>query len=145
MGRAPPGSSPPWRSASKTRWTISVRLDSGTEQCLSLLNSNRSGGGAPSGERDPGLPMEGCRVRTGKEYLESLADGRRVVIGGETIANVATHPKTRDYAQRIADFYDLHHPSEPADVMTFLDGLGTPRTPVGPLPRCKQALIHRSR
>ena len=60
-------------------------------------------------------------MRTGKEYLESLNDGRVVWVGNEKIDNVATHPKTRDYAQRHADFYDLHHRPDLKDVMTFDD------------------------
>lgn len=67
-------------------------------------------------------------LRTGKEYLESLDDGRRVWVGDELVDNVATHPKTRAYAQRIADFYDLHHREDLADVMTFVDESGERRS-----------------
>jgi hypothetical protein len=37
---------------------------------------------------------------------------------------VATHPKTRDYAARIAQFYDLHHRPDLRDTLTFLDEHG---------------------
>ncbi|CAG2158668.1 4-hydroxyphenylacetate 3-hydroxylase family protein [Cupriavidus numazuensis] len=67
-------------------------------------------------------------IRTGKQYLESLNDGRNVWVGNEKIDNVATHPKTRDYAQRHADFYDLHHRPDLQDVMTFVDKDGERRT-----------------
>jgi len=67
-------------------------------------------------------------LRTGKDYLESLNDGRKVWVGNELIDNVATHPKTRDYAQRHADFYDLHHREDLRDVMTYVDELGVRRS-----------------
>ena len=47
-------------------------------------------------------------LRTGKEYLESVRDGRRVLCGGEWIDDITTHPKTRGYAHQVAAFYDLH-------------------------------------
>jgi len=67
-------------------------------------------------------------LRTGKEYLESLNDGRVVWVGNEKIDNVATHPLTRDYAQRVAQFYDLHHRPELQDVLTFVDVDGVRRS-----------------
>ncbi|WP_322974040.1 4-hydroxyphenylacetate 3-hydroxylase N-terminal domain-containing protein [Actinacidiphila oryziradicis] len=67
-------------------------------------------------------------LRPGKDYLESLDDGRKVRVGDELIDNVATHPKTRAYARRIADFHDLHHRSDLADVMTFVDEGGERRS-----------------
>ena len=47
-------------------------------------------------------------LRTGEHYLKSLNDGRSVWVGNTKIDNVATHPLTRDYAQRTAEFFDLH-------------------------------------
>ena len=67
-------------------------------------------------------------LRTGAQYLEALNDGRNVWVGNEKIDNVATHPKTRDYARRIADFYDLHHREDLRDVMTFVDEDGVRRS-----------------
>ena len=55
-------------------------------------------------------------LRTGKQYLDALNDGRVVWVGNEKVDNVATHPLTRDYAQRIAEFFDLHHRE---DLRTF--------------------------
>jgi aromatic ring hydroxylase len=67
-------------------------------------------------------------MRTGKEYLKSLNDGRDVWVGNTKIDNIATHPKTRDYAQRHADFYDLHHRPDLQDVMTYVDKAGIRRS-----------------
>jgi 4-hydroxyphenylacetate 3-monooxygenase/chlorophenol-4-monooxygenase component 2 len=66
-------------------------------------------------------------MRTGRQYLDSLNDGRQVWVGNEKIDNIATHPKTRDYAQRHADFYDLHHRSDLKDVLTYIDEDGERR------------------
>ena len=67
-------------------------------------------------------------LRTGEQYLEALNDGRNVWVGDEKIDNIATHPKTRDYARRIADFYDLHHRQDLQDVVTFVDEDGVRRS-----------------
>jgi 3,5,6-trichloropyridin-2-ol/2,4,6-trichlorophenol monooxygenase len=67
-------------------------------------------------------------LRSGAQYLEALNDGRDVWVGDEKIDNVATHPKTRDYARRIADFYDLHHRKDLQDIMTFVDEDGVRRS-----------------
>src|SRR3546814_2577537 len=47
-------------------------------------------------------------MRTGKQYLESLRDGRKVYVGGEIIEDVTTPPLTKGYANAIAQYYDLH-------------------------------------
>jgi 4-hydroxyphenylacetate 3-monooxygenase/chlorophenol-4-monooxygenase component 2 len=67
-------------------------------------------------------------LRTGAQYLQALNDGRDVWVGDEKIDNIATHPKTRDYARRIADFYDLHHRPDLQDVVTFVDRDGVRRS-----------------
>ena len=63
-------------------------------------------------------------LRTGKQYLEALNDGRVVWVGNEKVDNVATHPLTRDYAQRTAEFFDLHHRADLQDILTFVDHHG---------------------
>ncbi len=67
-------------------------------------------------------------LRIGAQYLEALDDGRTVWVGDERVDNVATHPQTRDYAHRIAEFYDLHHRSDLAEAMTFVDSDGVRRS-----------------
>ena len=42
------------------------------------------------------------RPFTGKEYLESLRDGREVYIYGERVADVTTHPAFRNAAGSVA-------------------------------------------
>lgn len=49
---------------------------------------------------------------TGKQYLDSLRDGRDVYIYGERVTDVVTHPAFRNAARSIARLYDaLHDPT----------------------------------
>ena len=43
---------------------------------------------------------------TGKEYLESIRDGRRVYVGSEQVDDVTTHPAFRNAAHSFAAIYD---------------------------------------
>lgn len=45
-------------------------------------------------------------LRTGREYLQSLGDGRVVYLGAERIADVASHPAFRGAAKTVAAIYD---------------------------------------
>lgn len=67
-------------------------------------------------------------LRTGKQYLEALNDGRTVWVGNDKIDNIATHPLTRDYAKLIADFFDLHRQKEHEGELTFVDETGERRS-----------------
>lgn len=46
-------------------------------------------------------------LRTGREYLEGLRDGRGVYVGQERIVDVPSHPGFRAAAQTMAALYDL--------------------------------------
>src|SRR4051812_9643667 len=46
---------------------------------------------------------------TGKEFLDSLDDGREVWIYGERVKNIAVHPGFRNTARMIARLYDALH------------------------------------
>jgi 4-hydroxyphenylacetate 3-monooxygenase len=55
------------------------------------------------------------RPFTGKEFLESLRDGREVWIYGERVEDVTTHPAFRNPARMLARLYDaLHDPAAQA-------------------------------
>jgi 4-hydroxyphenylacetate 3-monooxygenase len=56
---------------------------------------------------------------TGKEYLESIRDGRRVYVGGERVDDVTSHPAFRNAARSFAMIYDRKRAPENRDVMTF--------------------------
>ena len=46
-------------------------------------------------------------LRSGKEHLESLRDGRMVYIGNEKVDDVTTHPAFRNAAQTVGAIYDM--------------------------------------
>ena len=58
------------------------------------------------------------RPFTGKEYLESLRDGREVYIYGERVDDVTTHPAFRNAARTIAKLYDALHDPKTKDGLT---------------------------
>ncbi len=58
-------------------------------------------------------------ILTGKEYLESIRDGRALYVGGERIADATTHPAFRGGAQTYAALYDLKAAPENRQTMTF--------------------------
>ena len=58
-------------------------------------------------------------LRTGKEHLESLRDGRVVYVGAERIDDVTRHPAFRAAAQTVAGIYDLKADPVNRDTMTY--------------------------
>jgi 4-hydroxyphenylacetate 3-monooxygenase len=59
----------------------------------------------------------GKMLRTGKEHLEHLRDGRVIFIGDERVKDVTTHPAFRNAAQTIASIYDMK--ADPANTKTM--------------------------
>jgi 4-hydroxyphenylacetate 3-monooxygenase len=53
--------------------------------------------------------MEALLPYTGKEFLDSLDDGREVWIYGQRVRNIANHPAFRNTARMIARLYDGLH------------------------------------
>jgi len=58
-------------------------------------------------------------LRTGKEHLESLRDGRVVYIGDERVADVTTHLAFRNAARTVAALYDMKADPANRDLMTY--------------------------
>ncbi len=81
--------------------------------------------------------------RSGADYLAALNDGRRVVVNGELVDNVATHPLTRDYARAVAGSYDAHRDPANYDSMTFVDGGGVRRAMMWMRQGDKAGLVRR--
>jgi 3,5,6-trichloropyridin-2-ol/2,4,6-trichlorophenol monooxygenase len=82
-------------------------------------------------------------LRTGQHYLDALDDGRVVWVGNEQIDNVATHPLTRDYAKRTAEFFELHHREDLQDILTFVDEHGVRRSMMWFQHRTKEELVRK--
>ena len=60
-------------------------------------------------------------LRTGKDYIESLRDGREVWIDGEQVTDVATHPAFAPMVSVRARIYDLAHEAGTAGLLTYTD------------------------
>ncbi len=84
-------------------------------------------------------------LRTGEHYLKSLNDGRSVWVGNTKIDNVATHPLTRAYAERTAEFFDLHRRPDLQDQLTFVDETGERRSLMWFKHRSKEELVKKRR
>ncbi|CAN0490846.1 unnamed protein product, partial [Phaeothamnion confervicola] len=62
------------------------------------------------------------RPFTGREYLESLRDGREVWIYGERVKDITKHPAFRNAAVSISKLYDaLHDETSKAKLTTETD------------------------
>jgi len=57
-------------------------------------------------------------VKTGKEHIESLRDGREIYLLGQRVADVTTHPAFRNSVASAGSLYDFL--GERADLMTFI-------------------------
>ena len=61
-------------------------------------------------------------LKTGREHLEQLRDGRIVYIGAEKVTDVTTHPAFRNAAGSIAAIYDMKCAPENRDAMSYVEG-----------------------
>src|SRR5262245_61011517 len=58
-------------------------------------------------------------LRTGKEHLETLRDGRVVYIGGERVDDVTRHPAFREAARTVGAIYDMKADPANRDTMSY--------------------------
>ena len=82
-------------------------------------------------------------LRSGADYLESLRDGRQVLIGKERVKDVTTHPAFRNTARSFARIYDLKRSPEHIDAMSYEEN-GKRYSTWYLLPRTKDDLRKRS-
>lgn len=81
-------------------------------------------------------------MRTGKEYLDTLNDGRTVLVDGEIVDNVRDHPAFRPIATTISELYDIA--AEPANEMQYhSDEINGPANLVLGIPRSHDQLVAR--
>ena len=57
-------------------------------------------------------------IRSGKNYIESLRDGREVWHAGKRIDDVTTHPGFTGTIKTLADLYDRQASAEDGDTMS---------------------------
>ena len=58
-------------------------------------------------------------IRTGKDYRDSLRDGRDVWINGERVRDVTTHPMFKPLVDIRARIYDMAHEPKTAPLMSY--------------------------
>src|SRR5438132_12262991 len=58
-------------------------------------------------------------LKTGKEHVEPLRDGRVVYLGSERIDDVTTHPAFRHAVRTVAMLYDMIADSAQRETMTY--------------------------
>ena len=58
-------------------------------------------------------------VRTGRQFLESLRDGREIWIDGERIADVTADPRFASAAMSVAELYEMQHDPALRDRLTY--------------------------
>ena len=58
-------------------------------------------------------------VRTGRQHLDSLRDGRKVYLEGELVEDVVDHPAYRNAVRTAASLYDFQAVPENLELMTF--------------------------
>src|SRR6185437_15125119 len=83
-------------------------------------------------------------LRTGKQHLESLRDGRVVYIGSERVADVTAHPAFRNAARSIAMLYDLKRDPAHRDTLSYAED-GERHSMYYLLPRSRDDLVRRMR
>ena len=84
-------------------------------------------------------------LRSGREFLESIQDGRVVYIGSERVDNVTTHPAFQNAAKSLANLYDLKAAPEHRDIATYVDESGNRQSSYYLQPRSKDDLRKRTR
>jgi 4-hydroxyphenylacetate 3-monooxygenase len=85
-------------------------------------------------------------TRSGKDYLARLHDGRRVMVDGEVVSDVAAHPAFAGAVESVARHYDHANAAENRDVMTFPSpSTGEPVNRSFQVPRSADDILARSR
>src|SRR5690606_30207250 len=81
-------------------------------------------------------------IRTGKDYLKSLNDGRKVYIDGELVKDVTTHPALKGISHTVAQLYDQI--ADPANDMTYTSPkTGKPVSKAYLIPKSKEDLAEK--
>ena len=87
-------------------------------------------------------PDENVCLRTGEQYKESLRDGRRVIINGEEVADVTTHPALSAGIETFAALFDAQFDAASRDIVTTVDPATARRVATGWLvPRSREDLL----
>ena len=82
-------------------------------------------------------------ARTGREFLDSLRDGRRIMIDGELVADVTTDKRFAGAARTIAELLDMQH-GQHRDALTYVSPTSGERVGISHMvPRTPDELARR--
>ena len=85
-------------------------------------------------------------TRSGDEYVRGLRDDRTVLLNGERVADVTTHPAFAAGIRTVAQLYDLAHDPANSQLMTFPSPRdGRPVNKSWLVPRTREDLAARRR
>src|ERR1700719_3547120 len=76
-------------------------------------------------------------IRTGKQYLDSIRDGREVYINGERVKDVTRSPMLKPLIDIRARIYDMQHVAASREFLSYLDA-GEWNAIANKLPRTQQ-------
>jgi 4-hydroxyphenylacetate 3-monooxygenase len=83
-------------------------------------------------------------IRTGKQILAGLRDGREIHIDGERVADVTRDPRLAGGASSLAELYDLQHETRLLAEMTYVSPSSGNRVGLSFLePRAREDLVRR--
>jgi aromatic ring hydroxylase len=109
-----------------------------------MESTNRHGANhnaSASNVRRTDAPLIRREPPTGKEFLESLRDGRVIYFDGELVKDVTTHPAFATSARSYAWMYDALHAPAKRDVLTYVTERGTRSHKFYKLPRTREDLF----
>ena len=84
-------------------------------------------------------------LMTGEEYKASLRDGRRVILNGDVVEDVTTHPAFAPAIDVWADLFDAQHDPETREITTVVDAAAGGRVSAGWLVPRESADLRRRR
>lgn len=82
-------------------------------------------------------------LKTGKDHVASLQDGRNVTIDGAHAGDVTKHPSFRQTVQSAARLYDFQTAPENVELMSFDTGNGDRANRIWQLPRSYEEMVER--
>lgn len=87
--------------------------------------------------------IEARPAKDGAEHIRSLRDGRHVLIDGQRVDDVTTHPAFRNIVATVGAMYDFQAKPENADLMTFVEPGGRRVNRAWQLPTSYAELVKR--
>jgi 4-hydroxyphenylacetate 3-monooxygenase len=83
-------------------------------------------------------------IKTGSEHINSLQDGRRVLLDGADAGDVTVHPAYRNACATVGALYDFQARPENRDLMTYeVAETGERCNRIWQLPTCYEELVER--